>query len=204
MRYEIDQVLPVVFLERPAPTHDKPGCHLLFTPYSSMYDPEQPEIRVQFLTVKEQHDVAWEFDPKGEKRHTGYILADAEGNAWRNQYPYASYGQTTDTADGLFDLALNSKEAVDEFLITHPYGSAEGILATRYLDNLDRVLRGLAQNQVVAENQAALKSTQEHYDRVVAALNDADLTVERNPVVFKGETIEGMFQHKVSAVVDEA
>lgn len=61
-------------------------------------------IEIFNLKVTEHHQVAWDQDPNGEKRHDGFILTAEDGGVWYNQYPTASYGQTSDTADRRFTI----------------------------------------------------------------------------------------------------
>lgn len=94
------------------------------------------------LTCTEEHDVAWDQDPKQEKKYKGYLFKDKDGNVWANQYPMAS-GQLDDTADGLvrrwFDEHKIKGEGVEAFRKSpngriwedqfwNPYKSAERIL----------------------------------------------------------------------------
>lgn len=72
----------------------------------------QPElgwqIKIIELTVTEHHKVAWDQDPDGEKKYDGFILTDSKGMVYYNQYPHASYGQTTDLADRVFKVRLEA------------------------------------------------------------------------------------------------
>lgn len=68
-----------------------------------LYDNEFPQaIRLIKLTVSEHHKVPNYWDEKGVLDCDGYILLDDNGRRFTNQYPRASYGQTTDTGDRLF------------------------------------------------------------------------------------------------------
>ena len=60
------------------------------------------EIKFTKLVVTEHHKVPDAHNVAGEKECDGYKLKSADGTPYTNQYPYASYGQTTDTGDRLF------------------------------------------------------------------------------------------------------
>lgn len=60
-------------------------------------------VKFKVLTVTEELDVPWDQDPKGEKKYKGYLLKDDDGNVRSNQYPHASYGQTTTSSDYHFE-----------------------------------------------------------------------------------------------------
>ena len=66
-----------------------------------IYNDEKPS-RIVFnkLTVTEHHKVPWDQDSSEnpEKKYDGYKLIDPSGRIWTNQYPRASYGQTSDGA----------------------------------------------------------------------------------------------------------
>lgn len=64
------------------------------------------KITIKKLVVKEHHKVPWDQDPDGEKKYDGYVLTDEKGVVWHNQYEKASYGQVSDTANWMFNLAL--------------------------------------------------------------------------------------------------
>lgn len=199
-RFSVNQKLPVILLER-APKHaEDVTCNLLFMPYSPLDEAEAPSIKVTSLTVLSEHKVPWEFGDGDETPHVGYILEDDSGSTWHNQYPAASYGQLSDTADGLFDLALNSMDEVQQFLQDNPYGVGQGVLATRYLDDLDRTLAAVTKHAETSPEAAKVKVTlQAHYDHVIQALQDADLSVTRVPREMGGKVIEGMFRHRLAA-----
>ena len=67
------------------------------------------KIEGVILTVKEHHKVRLDYDQKdATPTYDGYILLDEKtGELYNNQYPYASYGQTSDTANWTADLQDN-------------------------------------------------------------------------------------------------
>ena len=66
------------------------------------------------LKVTEHHQVAWDQDPKGKKQYDGFILTAEDGSVWYNQYPRASYSQTSDTADRRFTINYAKMTPRDE------------------------------------------------------------------------------------------
>jgi len=77
-----------------------PVCFM--RPYPDQFSIE--DIYFQELTVAEHHKVAGEWS--NEKEYDGFILKDNQDRVWHNQYPKASYGQTSGEADGNFDSTL--------------------------------------------------------------------------------------------------
>lgn len=82
---------------------------------SALFCPWNPDHELLSLVVVkaqcvEHHQVAWDQDPKGEKKHDGFIFAelpitlDPPSKRWFNQYPTASYGQLDDTQDRMLHL----------------------------------------------------------------------------------------------------
>lgn len=75
---------------------------------------EAPEgILIRELEVIEHHKVPNEWDLEGEKEYDGFVLKDAEGFIWHNQYPYASYGQVSDSGDRLFMVKAEDSSWLD-------------------------------------------------------------------------------------------
>lgn len=68
------------------------------------------------FTVTEHHRVPNEYDDKNELTCDGYVLRATDGKEtdrnWHNQYPRASYGQLSDTGNGIF--TLNAEGATPE------------------------------------------------------------------------------------------
>lgn len=70
------------------------------------YEPSNfPAVQFRLLEVTEHHRVKgeWDADDK-EPENDGYILKEADGTVWHNQYPIAHYGQLTCTQDQRFDI----------------------------------------------------------------------------------------------------
>ncbi|MCK9234691.1 MAG: hypothetical protein M0R77_00085 [Gammaproteobacteria bacterium] len=70
-------------------------------PYNNSLEPYSSMELIE-LTITEAHNVPWEHDPDGEKEYEGYGAIDDKGRRWYNQYPTASYGQTSTEDDHIF------------------------------------------------------------------------------------------------------
>lgn len=112
MRYEIGQKIWGVFFH---------NTDAIFYPHYSPWSPfgfnvrrsEMPRMEFIELTVTEHHKVYWEYDEKkAEPTNDGFVLTDEKGRVWHNQYPRASYEQTSDHADGLFSLCMEKEKAI--------------------------------------------------------------------------------------------
>lgn len=139
MRYQVGQKVPVVACVIK-------GQKPFGVTIPLLHDDKQPDsVFMKMLTVTEHHRVPnhWESDPE-KKDCDGYILSDEQGARWLNQYPRASYGQTTDHADRQFeaDLSKASKEEIEKAL-----GNEESYpLFYECLDQcIERILRGIEQ-----------------------------------------------------------
>lgn len=84
-----------------------------------LYSDEMPsKINITKLIVTEHHKV---YDSYDEKRDIlpacdGYILCDADGKMWNNQYPTASYGQLSDEANRRFHRHATTKEEEENLI----------------------------------------------------------------------------------------
>ncbi len=96
MRYEIGQKVLV--------------CRVDFfneeNPFRRVYCPWLKDvlrgIEIEELEVMEHHKVAYSQDPKQELKYDGFVLVDKKGGKWFNQYPSASYSQTSTDRDYCF------------------------------------------------------------------------------------------------------
>jgi hypothetical protein len=78
---------------------------------------EKPsQIDIVELTVTEHHKVSSDWDEQDKKNYDGYKLQDDKGQVWHNQYPTASYGQTTDTADRMFEIHVTDRCEIEKLL----------------------------------------------------------------------------------------
>ncbi|BCG50189.1 hypothetical protein [Ralstonia phage RP13] len=99
MRFNVGQKIPFVTIqfERANGVKEMTGFSGLYQPW----DHKLINIHVVMLECKEHHKVPnyWDNSTPPKLDCDGFIFTDDEGTRWLNQYPRASYGQTTDTAD---------------------------------------------------------------------------------------------------------
>ena len=83
-----------------------------------LFDSIQPEkIILIDLKVKEHHKVNDEFeDESQEKTCDGFVLECEDGKTWHNQFPRASYGQTSDAGDRHFSYAISAGDVIDDLI----------------------------------------------------------------------------------------
>lgn len=112
MRYQINEILPVIHFEFKGNSVLENA--LFKMPYLH-YETPVSRINFKLLTVTEHHKVSWEYDEEDKRVHDGYLLRDEAGVTYSNQYPRASYGQVTDTADRRFDLYFGSDQEAEAF-----------------------------------------------------------------------------------------
>lgn len=111
MRYEIDQKLFVINF-----AYTGNYAHGMYS-VPLKYNDIQPEsINFVELKVTEHHRVPGDYD--SELNYDGYLLKDDKGNDYANQYPRASYGQISDTANRRFHRHI---ETLDQLEKGSPY-----------------------------------------------------------------------------------
>lgn len=106
------------------------------------------------LEVTEHHKVLWDYDePTAEKKYDGYKLKSSTGLPFTNQFPRASYGQTTDTADRVFcqDVPTDQIKAALDNEVNQPI---EFILVTDIFSNLER---GVNSDKLLEARRTQLK-----------------------------------------------
>lgn len=104
MRYEIGQTLFAVQFNFAA---DLEAGRIGMFRQPLLYSDEMPvAINIEKMVVTEHHRVYWDQDDKrqGAPEYDGFILVGEDGKKWANQYPDASYGQISDTANRRFNL----------------------------------------------------------------------------------------------------
>lgn len=115
MRYQVGEKLIVAFFK----FEGEKGFLWFSMPY--LYHEKQIEqILLKEMEVTEHHKVSWEYDADNKNDHDGYVLKDKDGNIWHNQYPKASYGQTSSEADFRFRRNSNpfgKKEDIPGYLV---------------------------------------------------------------------------------------
>lgn len=137
MRYQVKQELFVVHFG-----HEGAGEIGRWYRQPMLWDNTQPvSITFNKLVVTEHHKVQGEYDEKGaEPKYDGYLLQDQEGNLFSNQYPRASYGQTSDEGNRRFSLRLTGREEYDEKIKTNPNIVFEYHLLTSILELIESAL----------------------------------------------------------------
>tara|TARA_B100000700_G_scaffold71270_1_gene79226 strand:- start:4036 stop:4668 length:633 start_codon:yes stop_codon:yes gene_type:complete len=70
-------------------------------PIPNLY--EINEIYFRKLIITDHEKVSGEFST--EKEYDGFKAKDSDGNVWHNQYPEASYSQTSNEQDFVFDFS---------------------------------------------------------------------------------------------------
>lgn len=101
MRYALNEKIWTMF------AHIKDG--FMYPSYGRLREyfsvTEWPRLEFLEMEVVAHHKVPGEWDSKEKTpENDGFILKCSKGLRWFNQYPYASYGQMSDTSDGLFRL----------------------------------------------------------------------------------------------------
>ena len=105
MRYEVNQKLFAINFSYPGNFN-----YGLYTQPLLNNDIAPSEINFIELQVTEHHKVPNSWGNVNDKDCDGYLLKDADGNPFVNQYPTASYGQTTDTGDRRFRRRIELEE----------------------------------------------------------------------------------------------
>lgn len=130
---------------------------LYFMKYYPWMQAKAPEIFFKQLTVTEHQKVPSEWDDKNaEPTYDGFILKDSEGKEWHNQYPFASYGQLSDAADGAYTCPEVFRRVMDARDSGTPDSENKAIeLADTY--SLKRYIRelknGIYKRQSAAESE---------------------------------------------------
>lgn len=131
MRYNVGEKIIVMF-------YILNGRAAWMNPMYRPWEDTLTRIEMETLTVVEHHKVAWDQDPQGEKKYDGFILENRLHQRWSNQYPTASYGQVSTSADYYFDRKypddIDFKQLSDEQLATF-----EDVTVV-----IDRIDRGIA------------------------------------------------------------
>ncbi|AXG67017.1 hypothetical protein HOU08_gp291 [Dickeya phage vB_DsoM_JA29] len=112
MRYELNQ--SYVFFAAQSIFEDGRIIEKMHAYQSTNPKDKLKDIQFVVGTCKEHHKVPWDQDPKGEKKYDGFIFELSDGIKATNQYPSASYGQMSDTADGVISLLSHYYEKFDK------------------------------------------------------------------------------------------
>jgi hypothetical protein len=112
------------------------------------------DVKMHVLTVDEHHMVAWDQDPNQEKKYDGFLLKDATGQVWSNQYPTAAYGQISDAADWRFDMKFPDNADFNT-LSDEQLAVFEDVTQV-----IDRVKRGIDQMKGSSDGQRSVLAEQ--------------------------------------------
>lgn len=154
MRYNIGQTLfaaHFVFA-----SHNDCG-NLLYTK-PLLFSNEQPlQINFAKLEVTEHHKVRNSYDDESKvPEYDGYVLKDSNGVEFHNQYPTASYGQTTDTGNRRFTLGSTASE-FESFKGDHSK-FVEAHLFTEVLSDIAEGIARLSEVQLTDKNAPAARA----------------------------------------------
>ncbi len=141
MRYQPKQELFVVQF-----AYDPEGERNRWYRLPMLHDNEQP-TRINFnkLIVTEHHRVPGEWDNADvEPQYDGYLLKDEQGEPFSNQFPRASYGQTSDEGNRRFSLRLDSVEAYHEKEKANPRIAFEYHLLTSVMESMEKGIKQLS------------------------------------------------------------
>lgn len=147
MRYQVNSVLFAVQFTQ---AWDLESERIATYSTPLLYSNEMPsKINLIKLSVAEHHKVPNEWDEKAKpvKDCDGYLLRDDNGLVYANQYPRASYGQTSDTANRRFCRYIEN-DGEDRSLINelkaNPGRPYEYNLFTDALENMARGIEDLS------------------------------------------------------------
>lgn len=150
-----------------------------------LWDNELP-IKCNFvrLTVASHHKVCNEWDEKdAEPKYDGFLLKDENGTCFANQYPRASYGQTSDEGDRRFNLYSENEGEIVKLVKAKPDTIYEYHLLSDVLERIRRGIKDLA--DLKAEDAAHAERIKEKvellpvlYDRIVKDFHEAYLNYE--------------------------
>ncbi len=166
MRFQVNEVLPVIAIMY----NVDPSQNLMFGAYIPWL-PFRSDIRsIEFehLTVVEHHRVLTEYAQEDDVPDCdGYVLKSSKGETWHNQYPRASYSQTSDSADRLFELHFEPN-TFDSWYDANPHVPCEYRLLSDYLKSLKR---GIYHRTRECKEESEVANTallQKHLDEVCA------------------------------------
>lgn len=163
MRFNKDQVLFAVQFTLQSDIDDN---RISMFSLPLRHDNNEMPVKINFikLTVAEHHKVysAWEDQSKGEPECDGFILKDDQGVRYFNQYPIASYSQTTDTCDRRFwrqpdEDGVEAQRKFVDFHKQNPQVPCEYNLLTDALESMYRGVKDLGEVKEDHPNYAVIK-----------------------------------------------
>lgn len=140
------------------------GIKVRFKPsearWSNLYLPDRDTLEgidLIEMTVVKHARVPWDQDPEEKLEYDGYVLEASDGTVFHNQYPKASYGQVTDSANWTFSYAEVNE---DNFLKSF---EDVGVYLQRIIRNLSN--RTSLRSEGIPEELA--KALQKHHDDIL-------------------------------------
>lgn len=172
MRYDLQQTLFVVQFDFDL-IHSEIKRLIFRQPM--LHDSVFPtKCNFNLLTVTEHHKVRNEWqDAKEEPKCDGFVLSDASGKRFTNQYPTASYGQTTDTGDRRFCLDIAEDGKFGAYFAENPDAIFEYHLLSDLLENIQRGIEGLRVPERGEEGKNKANELEKLYNFIVAAFKEA-------------------------------
>lgn len=164
MRYQVGQKVPFIhvgFNYHKDP--DRPNHPRVVGMYIPWRD-QLTSLTILHMIVKEHHKVPWDQDDSEELKYDGFIFDDHNGTIWNNQYPRASYGQTTDTADWIVKYPIESLEQYEQL----KKDGRKVFYAQDLGKYLDTVLQGIREMADTPGSELECKAFEAHYDEIVA------------------------------------
>lgn len=165
MRYQVNQVLPVIGLKYVgAPDNGR----LFFAPYMPWNNTALESICFEHLTVMEHHRVLNEYAADDDVPDCdGYLLKSEDGKLWGNQYPRACYGQISNLQDFIFERKLEEGK-FQEWMEENPTGLYSYRLLTDYLKALKHGIYKRNEETQTDSQRSETELLQAHFDRVVS------------------------------------
>lgn len=163
MRYQVGQEIIIVHFAANDSAYGRNNFYRAPFLYNS--NEEITAITFKTLTVTEHHLVAWDQDPTEELKYNGYLLKDAAGQEFSNQYPRASYGQTSTTGDLRFNVHCRTKEDEEKLLAIYKEGTTDVVEYHLFTDAYQDIVKG------IADLTAAVKDHEKKGEQPTAVLS---------------------------------
>lgn len=157
-------------------------------------------FQVKKLTCVEHHKVACCHDLNGEKDYDGFIFAEDnathKSGRWFNQYPTASYSQTSNDRDFCVHQDLSEEEILAS-LDDEIWQDYEEVSIT-----LSRIFRSIHRLKNEEDRPFEAELLSEFADKIIQTLkNDFCLDVVKKPFVVAGREIKGHYEVTLSPIV---
>ncbi len=106
---------------------------------------EPDDINFVKLTVTEHHKVPDAHAPDTEAKYDGYLLKNDAGQVFANQYPHASYGQTSDEGNRRFAVHITKSGELDKLQEENEKAVFEYYLLSDVLEKIQRGIKDLGE-----------------------------------------------------------